>query len=31
MKPEKKEARMELRGETEVVLKRYFAAPRELV
>lgn len=31
MKPEKKEARMELRGETEVVLRRYFAAPRELV
>lgn len=31
MKSEKKEAKMELRGETEVVFTRYFAAPRELV
>jgi len=27
----KKEVKMEFRGETEVVLRRYFAAPRELV
>lgn len=31
MKAVQKEVKMELRGETEVVLKRYFAAPRELV
>ena len=31
MKSEQKEAKMELRGDTEVVLTRYFAAPRELV
>lgn len=31
MNTESKEFNMELRGETEVVLTRYFAAPRELV
>ena len=31
MKTDNKEMKMELRGEKEVVLTRYFAAPRELV
>ncbi len=31
MKTEQKEVKLEFRGETEVVLRRYFAAPRELV
>jgi len=31
MKSDQREAKMELRGETEVVLTRYFAAPRQLV
>lgn len=31
MKTEAKDLKMELRGDTEVVLTRYFAAPRELV
>ncbi|AOP33027.1 ATPase [Leptospira tipperaryensis] len=31
MKTDQKEVKVELRGETEVVLTRYFAAPRELV
>lgn len=31
MQTEKKELQLELRGETEVVMKRHFAAPRELV
>lgn len=31
MKTEQNEVKMELQGETEVVLRRYFAAPRELV
>ncbi|MBL8018681.1 MAG: SRPBCC domain-containing protein [Leptospirales bacterium] len=31
MKSEQKEVNLELRGETEVVLKRYFAAPPQLV
>jgi hypothetical protein len=31
MKTEQKEVKMELKGETEVVFTRFFAAPRELV